>query len=482
LRVVGERMLKRLLIILFFVFYIFIPIWAQDFGFGFNDEISQAGSGGDRPVAISGEVATAIIGYFDEMAEGAEHIKTVDMFMFSGKLKFLAQSPIAQGVIKIKLVPSLVPISIDEAYIGAFYEGFDFSAGLKKVTWGKADQFGPLDVINLPDQSKIFIEMADNSNLSDVKIANPVIHASYRFGQFSKIEGIFLPSFQIISMAVSSAVDGSNEFLTLITGPASTERWMPKEMDAFNKMINGKDENGNKLTAFSFEKTEATGLDYAQAGVRFTTTLGSADVGMQYFYGRMFQPAAKFYLAEKTFLPTIEFLFNIYHQIGIDYAQVLAGFNVRAEAAANITEDLDGSDGLIYNPSIGWSLGFDRDLFLGINLNCQANGNVRLFNDKVGSSNIPFDPDFDNEAGKPVTATRLTSMLSRKFLRDELELRAAVVWGIEDKDFVIIPSLIWTRDGLKAAFSGGFFLGDSDGQLGQYKNNNFLKASLAYTF
>jgi hypothetical protein len=42
--------------------------------------------------------------------------------------------------------------------------------------------------------------------------------------------------------------------------------------------------------------------------------------------------------------------------LGVDYGQVLFGFNTRAEFGTNITEDLSGDDGLVYNPAIVWSL------------------------------------------------------------------------------------------------------------------------------
>ena len=494
--------LKKVVFVFFTGLAINCLIYAQDFGFGFgDDEGISTGAGTSKPlsVSISGDVSAAIVGYFDEMSEAAEnndakYINTRDMFMFSGKLNFHAESSFAEGIVNLKLVPALVPVSIDEAYLCAFFGNFDFSAGLRKITWGKADQFGPLDVINMLDSTKIFIEMADNNNLNGVKLATPVIHCSFRFGQFSKIEGIVLPSFEIVSMAVSSVLDGSNEYLSLVTGPVS-ERWIPKQMNKFF------DEDGNLKMPFIAAKTNT--LDYAQAGLRFTTTIGSADIGLQYFYGRMFQPAVKFNLT-KISLPTggeapyvtMEFLHNKYHQFGLDYAQVLAGFNIRAEVAGNITEDLDGDDGLVYNPSIGWSFGFDRDLFLGINLNLQANGSVRLLDDKIGNSNDPYtyismgdfdipigyNPNYDIEADTSMTATRITGMLSKKFLRDELELRTAVVWGIEDEDCAIIPALIWTKDDLRVALSGGFFIGNKDGQLGQYKDNKFLKISVAYFF
>jgi len=479
-------MLKKFILIAVYLILSF-SIHAQDFGFGFgfsDDEdsgysvFSGAGFSAGGSVVISGEVSAAIVGYFNEMAEGAEHINTRDMFLFSGKLNFLVQSQLAKAVINLKLVPALVPVSIDEAYIGVFYGGFDLSAGLKKVAWGKADQFGPLDILNMPDASRMFIEMADNSNLMGVKLANPMIHATYRFGQHSKIEGIFLPSFEIVSMAVSSMFSGSNEMLALVSGPISN-KWLPSDMKNLLLMYPKKSDGSINYEGI-FIPVDTSGLDYTQAGLRFTTTIGSVDLGMQYFYGRMIQPVVKPDIDGSGEL-SINLYFNKYHQIGFDYAQVLAGFNVRAEVAANITEDLKGDDGLIYNPSIGWSLGFDRDLVAGINLNFQANGTVRLFNNNVGVTDFSAG-HFDIESGSSLTATRITAMLSKKFLRDELELRTAVVWGIEDRDAAVIPALIWTRDDFRAAFSGGFFLGNKEGQLGQYKDNNFLKISITYVF
>jgi len=496
-------MLKRNMLIIFAVIFLSGFGWAQDFGFGFgfaddcDDNEPETGSfsafppassgfGSSLSVSIGGEVSAAIVGYFDEMSKAAKNndageINTRDMFNFSGKLNFLAGSSFAQGIINLKLVPALVPVSIDEAYLKAFFGGFEISAGLKKLAWGKADQSGPLDVINMPDASRIFVEMADSQSLMNVKLAAPMIHASYRFGMFSKIEGIFMPNFEITSMAVSSLFSEAGPMLSLVSAPPS-ERWIPKQMGS--------------LKGMEFIPTETSGLDYAQAGLRFTTSIASADVGVQYFYGRMFQPATKFYFSlSSSYEPELsfKFLYNTYHQIGLDYAQVLFGFNVRAEFAANITEDLKGDKRYVYNPSLGWSFGFDRDIFAGFNINFQANQSIRLLNDKVGSSKDPIifgdpipmpelNPNYDVEADKYATSTRLTAILSYKFLRDELELRAAVVWGIEDNDAAIMPALIWARDDFRAALSGGFFVGDSKGQLGQYKDNNFLKISIAYMF
>jgi len=476
-------MLKRIVLIFAVCFFLGAQIWAQDFGFGFDDEEDMASSSASRQrlaLSVGGEVSAAIIGYFHDFPDGAENINTLEMFMLQGKLNFHAQSSFAEGVINLKFVPALIPVNLDEAYIRAFFGNFDLSAGLKKVTWGKADQLGPLDVINLIDASKIFLEMSDNTSLMGVKIANPIVHAVYRFGMFSKVEALFVPSFEVIGAAVSTAIAGADPTnpMNILIGSSSPGRWMPQQMENILTKIGEKAYVNPDLNVKNIIP-KTSGIDYAQAGLRFTTTIGSADVGVQYFYGRLYQPA----LLETD--DSIKILYNKYHQIGIDYAQVLAGFNVRAEFAANITEDIKGDKEHIFNPSIGYSFGFDRDIFAGININLQANGSVRLLDDKVGGAD-----SYDIESGTSITATRLTAMLSKKFFRDTLELRTAFVWGIEGKtdgkwnggDAAIIPALIWVKDDLRAALSGSFFLGYEDGQLGQYHDNSFLKISVVYVF
>jgi len=444
--------------ILFFL--LTIPLCAQDFGFGFDDEDGAGSSGAGRGigVSISGEVGASMVGFFEDFSEGSDAVKLGDIF--SGRLNFSAGTAVAEGIINLNLKTQEMPVSIDEAYLRAYFGDFEITAGLRKLTWGKADSFGPLDVINPLDTSQIYTEMADNDSLMSVKIARPLIHAALRFGQSSKIEGVFVPWFEPHRIAQNG-------------------KWAPAQMEMLSSLPSTTKINSPSVTA----------LDYAQAGLRFTTTIGSADIGAQYYYGRLPQPSVRINVDfSNPMLPAIDsvdLLYNPYHQIGLDYAQVLFGFNIRAELAANITEDLKGDDGYIYNPSIAWSFGFDRDVIWGINLNLQINESIRLMHDKLGSGdmmNVFTGGNFDIEGGSSATATRLTATVTRRFFRDQLELRAAVVWGIEDNDCAIMPALIWTKDELRVALACGFFAGDKEGQLGQYRDNNFIKVSLTYMF
>ncbi|MDR0709137.1 MAG: hypothetical protein LBF77_03615, partial [Spirochaetaceae bacterium] len=424
---------------------------AQDFGFGdlgdFTGSTGEDGAGGGvAPFALSmsGEAGMEITGFVEEFDDPAD---TALDGNFRGRLGFEAEGANVKAVINLKInAPdekyTLGLVAPDEAYLQVYFGDFELESGLRKLTWGRADSLGPLDVINPLN----YTSLTNMTDYMENKIAQPLIHLSYRTGSFTKIETVLLPWFS----PHRSAEQG---------------RWAPSYPVPL-------------ASDFKIIMPELNKLAYAQAGARFTTTVGPADIGLQYFYGRMYQPSSV--SALNTFnqqgeLSSITLDYNRYHQIGLDWAQVIAGFNLRAEAAANITGDLEGNDGAVYNPALLWSLGFDRDLLWGINLNIQCNESIRLLNDKVSGN------PSDIEAGKDITSSRITAVLSKKFLRDELEIRAAGIWGIEEEDFLIIPGVYWTIQDIQLEFSAGIFGGDESGQLGQYRPNSFVKCGIAYS-
>jgi hypothetical protein len=430
-------------VVLFSLLTVHFPMYAQEFGFGFDndgDTVDSEPGGPSLAVSLSGEVGMELLGYAEELDQPAD---TALDGNFRGGLNFEAEGPHAKAVIHLDVNPPNEDfisgwVSIDEAYLQAYFGDFEIEGGLRKLTWGKADSMGPLDVINPYDYTNL-------TTLTDVmamKAAMPLIHGSYRVGSFSKIEAAVLPWFS------------PHRF-------AEEGRWAQAA-------------SPYPLTR---PKTDSlTTLSYAQAGARFTTTAGSADIGAQYFYGRMYQPAQKFTFSGAG--PSgITIDYNRYHQIGVDYAQVIAGFNIRAELAATITKDLNGDDGGIYNPSIAWSLGFDRDLVWGINLNLQCNESIRLMNDEVSD-----DPLRDTEAGSNMTSTLITAALSKKFLRDELELKTTAVWDIENGAALIMPGIVWTKNDVAVELSGGIFAGSDEGLFGQFHDNSFIRVGLKYAF
>ena len=417
--------------------------YAQE-GFGFGESGFGFASPQGLAVRISGEVGAELTGFFDDF-RSAERIRDIEAGnIFFGNLNFNAAGSAADGFISLNLKPVFdgsSPVEIDEAFVRAFFGPVTITGGLRNLTWGKADSFGPLDVVNP-------IDFSDPSKLSDpqsVKISRPMIHAGWFLGSFSRLEAVFVPWFQ------------GDKF-------ARTGRWIPSQVKTLL-------ETGINIDDFY---PDTNTLEYAQAGLRFTTTVGSSDLGFQYYFGRLSRPAVSLRL---TPFPVPEINYNYFHQIGADFARVIAGFNIRAEAGANITDDLNGRDGNIENPFLVWSLGFDRDLFLGVNLNLQGTGRVRLFHDRIGDNLFE-----DIEAGSDLSSTRITGIISRSLFRDELELKTTGIWGIEDGDFLIMPAIVWSQNDVTVELSAGFFGGSRDGELGQYRDNAFVKVGFSYKF
>ncbi len=442
-----------------------VPVFAQDapsFGFGDYDTTGEPGtavdaaadfSGSSSPIRLSGELSAQGIMYIDSISDSGKRESYDIGDFFAGEIDLSVTGSRADGFLAVEAVPDEdIPFEIDEAYVRAYFGKADFEAGLRKLTWGRADSQGPLDVINPQDQSDLTV-----LDELERKIARPLVHLSYAIAPMTRIEAVYLPSFE------------GEQF-------ASEGRWVPgmmNELAASMLMVAGM--YGIPQGGISSNDVETSGLGYSQAGVRFTTTTGSVDFGAQYFYGYLKRPSVRVIIVPATSL-TVETFHNPYHQIGLDCATVFAGFNFRVEVGANITRDLSGDKPDVYNPSVVWSFGFDRDVIAGINLNLQGSGSVRLLDNKVGSES------FDFEDGTEMTKTRITAIVSKKVYREQIELKTTAIADVEDRDYYIIPAVSWTRDDVVFELAAGFFGGRESGELGCYDDNDYLKGSVTLNF
>ena len=498
-----NRMAKRYSIV-FVLLLLFVPafvVFSQESdnsgSFGFGDADTESTAGHMPAVKISGEISAKLLAFTDELGSNDKRKGIKPGNIFSGKLNFAASGKTADGVINLKIEPDFSddsfssPVIIDEAYLRIYLGPVDIEAGLRKLTWGRADSFGPLDVINPIDYS----DLSNIGNPRDIKLARPMLHVSWNIGTFSKLEGVFVPWFE----GNKYAMEGRWAPAQIMGLPGEIYSGLYSTVDSLGLFSNPyfstlENDFNSAFADWKYDPEnlfpETDTLKYAQGGIRFTTTIGESDMGIQYYFGRLPRPAYSVDFSK--FLPPI-FVppgnvnvdrivfttdYNYFHQIGVDYAQVIAGFNLRAEAGVNITSDLKGDDEAVYNPHFVWSLGFDRDLFWGINLNLQGNGLIRLMHDKIGGDPLVID----TENGKKITSTRITAILSKKFFQDELELKTTALWGIEDKDFFVVPAIVWSKNDITAELSVGIFGGDRAGELGQYRDNCYVKTVVGWSF
>jgi len=421
-----------------------------DFGFGADDESKAAAAApAAAGIKIGGELGVDGTLFFDELDDiGAVALGD----LYSARLSIEASGSKADALIKLRVSQDIIENRpqdiIDEARLRITLGNLNLEGGLLKLTWGKADSQGPLDVLNPLDLRDLTVV-----DSMERKIARPMVRSLLSLGQSTTIEAVFLPGFEGYALATEG-------------------RWRPDQFDELD------------ATLLSFGTTYAglaaaldtASLSHSQTGARMTTSLGSVDLGLQYFYGYLPMPAVKF--SGSPFPSAVELVYNRYHQIGADFAAVIAGFNTRAELAANLTEDLEGDEPAVYNPSLAFSLGFDRDLFAGINLNLQYAGSYRLNDDKIDRSAQSFDIEKDSE----VFSSTLTAVLMKSLFKDALDLELRALYEFDDKDFLILPSAAYAIGDAEIEISAGIFGGDKDGQMGQYGDSSYVKIAMRYKF
>ena len=493
---------------------------SQDFGFGGYDSEDDTTPGTAAPSVpapgsssklglsfkMGGEIALEMTPYVhDFKMKNGQKISFWDMssvklnFTLSGSnvyaytafnLNYAAFYELWKSSLKLSDTPML----IDEAFLRAYIGPVNVEAGFRKLTWGRADSLGPLDVTNPLDYS----DLRNISDLKSIKIARPMLHLTWNAGVFSKLEAVFIPNFAGHRFAQEGRWASSQYSAIADKIPAG---FMARAYEVFPPAFAmGLPALGPLLASglshfsdFSKLFPDTSSLSYFQTGLRYTTTIGPVDIGGQYYYGNLFLPDFAIKGVDAfwgnvlsqlpgTPIPNFDLLnpqinYNRYHQIGIDYAQVVFGFNLRAEFAVNLTEDLSGKNGSVRNPFLAWSFGFDRELPWGIYLNLQCNETIRLMNKKVKNN-----PAMDCEAGTDVTSTRVTLQISKKFLRDNLESKVTAIWDIENTGFYIIPAVTWTMGGLGTELSSGIFTGKKNGELGQYWRNTFIRVGIKYSF
>ena len=220
-------------------------------------------------------------------------------------------------------------------------------------------------------------------------------------------------------------------------------------------------------------------LKYGQFGARATWTIGQVDMGVSYYNGWYKQPsvnASKIngfltsYLADGEVEESEKFLaYDKKQTFGLEASTVIWHFNVRGEFAYNLTDDIDGTDPWVHNNSIAWLGGFDIDLpFWNANLNVQETGSY-ILNGAEGDTN---------------TNNKIVCNLTASFLNDKITPEVTVLYGIENKDLVVMPKLAFKADQNLTLTASGMYIwcGDDDSEFKEWERNSFVSISASYTF
>ncbi len=330
---------------------------------------------------------------------------------------------------------------IDEAYLRLFYDHFNLQTGFLKEVWGTGDQSHVVDVLN-PTDYYDFV----NIDYIERKTAEFMFKLNIPFGMNGLVQLAYVPTFT----PDSSPLYG---------------RWAPASMGDLTTLI----ESGVELN-----RPQMNTLSDGQYAARVSGTAGGVDLAATYYFGYLRNPNA-----EVTYSGTypnlvpeqINLSYDRLHVFGLDAAGVLAGFNLRGEAAYYLTEDYEGEDDIrTNNHSLQYVAGFDRNLPLSnLNLNIQNIGFYYLNEDDDPTSNI------------------LSAALSDSWNNDKIKPEVAVSYGIEKQDFMLRPEITFDLiDDVQLTAEYAAFIGDEDGRFGQFDDNgytnDYAQITLTYNF
>ena len=231
-------------------------------------------------------------------------------------------------------------------------------------------------------------------------------------------------------------------------------------------------------------------LKYGQFGGRATWTLGQVDMGISYYNGWYKQPsvnASKIdsfltdYLANGKASEDQKFLaYDKKQTFGLEASSIIWHFNVRGEFAYNLTDDTKGTDPWVHNNSIGWLGGFDIDLpFWNANLNVQEIGTFVMKGDECDKSIADVD-----YCANGYTNNKIAANFTASFMNDKIAPEVTVMYGVENKDLVVMPKLSYKPDqNLTLSVSGMLInCGDTNSEFKAWENNSFVSVGASYKF
>lgn len=493
--------------------------FGSDFGsdFGASDSSSSFSAGS---FSVNGEAQINFRAYVDDEGTIGLPIDEWNTWVDpKGKIGLNYSNDTVSADVKFALSKDIITDYksdiIDELTLEATFGNFVVQAGKMKVVWGKGDKLHVIDNFNANDYKDFLIP-----DYIDRRISEPMVRVLYNapndVGPFTsnRFELVWTP------------------FITA-DRYASSGRWVPNQVKTLknelsnaamkiiaaqgvkagttNAALAGQIAAGDETAKQTAAQEEATyaamlsrsssladdlypdlyQLKYMQAGARFTTTTGSWDWGLSYYFGRDKRASFDFlkmgsyvenYL-KGTAGEDDKFIdYDFLQVFGVEAAKTFGAYNFRAEAAYNLTQDIAGDNPRIHNNSVAWVFGFDRDLPVSeLNFNLQTQGKYIINHDEIDDSKNSLD----TESSTYETDNKLVLNISDNLLHGKLKPEISAIYGFEHFDLIIMPKITWyVSDGLEFSANGMYMQSfiKSRSEFGDWHNNSFVQISAKYTF
>ena len=501
--------------------------FGSDFGGDFGDTASSS-SFATTALSVNGEAQVNFRAYVDDEGTSGLPIDEWNTWVDpKGKLGLNYSNDSVSADVKFALSKDIITDYkadiIDELTLEAYLGNFVIQAGKMKVVWGKGDKLHVIDNFNANDYKDFLIP-----DYIDRRISEPMVRVLYNApndaGPFTsnRFEFIWTPFMtadryaasgrwvptqvkelektlkKIATDSIGTTVSKLEETrLSLAAAPSQENQEKLNQLNQLNTLYLSQLSNSSSLADNLYP--DLYQLKYMQAGVRFTTTTGSWDWGLSYYFGRDKRASFDYakmsgtsqdgkdgyvykYLAGKADEDDKFIDYDFLQVFGIEAAKTFGAYNFRAEAAYNLTKDVAGDDPKIHNNSLAWVFGFDRDLPVSeLNFNLQTQGKYIINHDEIDDSKNSID----TEKSTYETDNKLVLNISDNLAHGKLKPEVSAIYGFEHFDLIIMPKVTWyVSDGLEFSASGMYMQSfiESRSEFGNWHNNSFVQIAAKYTF
>lgn len=476
--------------------------FGSDFGGDFGDAASSS-SFAATALSVNGEAQVNFRAYVDDEGTSGLPIDEWNTWVDpKGKLGLNYSNDSVSADVKFALSKDIITDYkadiIDELTLEAYLGNFVIQAGKMKVVWGKGDKLHVIDNFNANDYKDFLIP-----DYIVRRISEPMVRVLYNApndaGPFTsnRFEFIWTPFMtadryaasgrwvptqvkelkKTLSKSAGEPIVAHSKLYDETKGKSDpTNQEVIKQQALYTTMLNNSSSLADNLYPDLYQ------LKYMQAGARFTTTTGSWDWGVSYYFGRDKRASFDY---ENIVHGTYDDKFIDYDFLqvfGVEAAKTFGAYNFRAEAAYNLTQDVAGDNPRIHNNSVAWVFGFDRDLPISeLNFNLQTQGKYIINHDEIDDSKNSID----TEKSTYKTDNKLVLNISDNLAHGKLKPEVSAIYGFEHFDLIIMPKVTWyVSDGLEFSASGMYMQSfiESRSEFGNWHNNSFVQIAAKYTF
>ena len=391
---------------------------------------------------------------------------------------------------------------IDELNYTFYSDNFVIQAGKTKLVWGRGDKLHVLDSFNANDYSLFILP-----DYLDRRVALPMLSVSYNSLSSLSLQAVWTPSMtaDILPLEGAWTIDEASSLYALCEGYVKTQAknayastysstlsslmaaGLTQEMANPTALLAANEASLEIVNQYSDEEAflpDTSTLDYGQYGLRLTGTVGSFDLGAQYYLGHYKTPSVEYQLAQDVYGNTevnnLSLSYDKLSIFGLDGEKVIGAFNLRGELAYYMTEDTEGSNPSIHNPSLQYLLGCDVSLpFNELDLNVQVIGSYTLFNDKIVS---PLDIEYEED--RNALSNKVVAQLSDSWKNETIKTKIAGIWNIEKGDVVVMPTVDYVFDDSFTISLTGALIYElkENGEFSEFEDTDFIKLKTSYSF